>query len=80
LGSPSYFDNEPTRPKIGMVQIQDVLGNRIQEGPISKGCVNIIYPLGVWRHSKESFSNFVSPNPFVLLPLGESGTFEWPMR
>jgi hypothetical protein len=66
--------------KIGMAQIQDVLGNRMQEGPIFKGCVNIIYPLGVWRHSNDSFSNFVSPKPFVLLQLGESGTFEWPMR
>jgi hypothetical protein len=64
------------RWKSGMVQIQDVLGNRIQEGPIFKGCVNIIYPLGVWKHSKDSFSSFVSPKPFVLLQLEESGTFE----
>jgi len=32
--------------KNGMVQIQDVLGNGMQKGPIFKGCVNIFSVFG----------------------------------
>jgi hypothetical protein len=55
---------------LGMVQNQVVLGNRKQKGPIFKGCVNIFSPpLGVWGHSRDSFSSFVSPTSYVLLHL-----------